>query len=343
MEILSISDQTLLRERQAERYLCSPQMCFDRSADRLRLLEDLLVHEMPVATEARRTPVPVHLVHDAFDQNAVRIENAKSVARQLPDVAIFQVDHVTRVREKRSYVGRDEVLPLTDAHDERRARTSKQYLSRMIRVHTGERILSAHAANRRAERDFVVSALGHHLAQQHRKALCVCLAAGRVPVLLQFATDAHEVFEYAVVNDRDLAVQTGVGMSVLLGRSPMRRPARVANSYPRRKRMAVELAQLAFEIPQSVRGPCDLDGARGVKKRNSRAVVPAIFELPKAPEQNRSGFLTAEIRKNSAHRFSSRVSKQCALPSQRHIARATRRALRPVRSLHDDCLEFPHS
>jgi hypothetical protein len=67
----------------------------------------------------------------------------------------------------------------------------------------------------------------------------------------------------------------------------------MTNSDPRRKRMAVEAPQLAFEISEAVRCARDLDGARGVKERNSRAVVSAIFELPEAAQENRSGFFAS--------------------------------------------------
>jgi hypothetical protein len=163
----------------------------------------------------------------------------------------------------------------------------------MIRVHAGERILAAHAANGRAERIPVVPTFGHHVRQQHREALRVRFAAGRMSVLLQFETDSHEVLEDAVVDDGDLAVQASVRMSVLLGRSSMRRPTRVTNSDPRRESMAVEAPQFVFEISEAVRCPCDLDGARGVNERNSRAVVPPVFELPKTVQKNRGRFFIA--------------------------------------------------
>jgi hypothetical protein len=65
--------------------------------------------------------------------------------------------------------------------------------------------------------------------------------------------------------------------------------------------MPVEAAQLAFEIREALRGARDLDGAGGVKERNSRAVVPSVFKLSKTAQENRRGFFPTQISKNPAH------------------------------------------
>jgi hypothetical protein len=96
-------------------------------------------------------------------------------------------------------------------------------------------------------------------------------------MLLQLATDGHEVFEYPVVYDGDLPVQTGVGMGVLFGRSTVRGPARMADAHPRRQSVPVEVPELPFETGETVRGARDIHGARGVKEGDSRAVVSSIF------------------------------------------------------------------
>ena len=109
--------------------------------------------------------------------------------------------------------------------------------------------------------------------------------------LAQFA----EVFDDAVVDDRDAAV--GVGMGVGLVRASMRRPARVADATVAAERFAHEalakVAQLALGAPAGQ--------APALQRGDAGRIIAAIFEAAQRLDNVAGNGFDAENSDYSAH------------------------------------------
>ena len=91
-----------------------------RVDDRLRLLVDLLQEEVLVAALLRRDRVPGDHLGRALDRLAVEGGDDAPVGGELGDLAVLEEDHAAGVLEHRRDVGRDEVLAVAEAEDDRR-------------------------------------------------------------------------------------------------------------------------------------------------------------------------------------------------------------------------------
>jgi hypothetical protein len=103
------------------------------------------------------------------------------------------------------------------------------------------------------------------------------------------------VFDDAVVHDGDVA--GGVRMGVVLAGPAVRRPARVAD--PRRSREGV-LGERFVEAGELADGAHDFDGL-SVVHGEPRRVVPPVFELAQAVDQDRRRGARSHVSNDSAH------------------------------------------
>ena len=85
----------------------------ERFLDDVRLLEDLLEHEVLEAALLGRRSLPGDLPHFALDRFAVERGERVAVAAHFDDLALLEHDHLARVLQHRRDVGGDEHLALT--------------------------------------------------------------------------------------------------------------------------------------------------------------------------------------------------------------------------------------
>jgi hypothetical protein len=95
---------------------------------------------------------------------------------------------------------------------------------------------------------------------------------------LQLFLEFREVLDDAVVHDRDGPVSSELGMGVLLGGTPVCRPAGVSYPGPYRREIPVASGDGAGEVLQSPDLPDPLYPAFPLKGEPSR-IVPAILEV----------------------------------------------------------------
>ena len=92
-----------------------------RVPHRVRLLEDLLQHEVVVAALLDLGEVPVDFVNRLVDAFVRDRRGVEAVGRQHRHLAVVEVHHLARVLDDRRHVGGQEVLAVGDAHDQRAA------------------------------------------------------------------------------------------------------------------------------------------------------------------------------------------------------------------------------
>ena len=115
--------------------------------DGARLLEDLLAHEPVVAVLLRRGEVPVDVVRRRVRRRAVEVGDLDALAGDRDDLVLAELEGLARVLDERGHVGGEEVLAVTDAHDERGVAAGGDDPVGVLPVHgdEGERALEAAA------------------------------------------------------------------------------------------------------------------------------------------------------------------------------------------------------
>ena len=111
-----------------------------RRRDRAGLLEDLLLHVVPIRAELDRVGRQVALVHVALRRRTVSIEHAHAVWRDLRDIAFFQIHDLARDLQQRRCVGSGEILAFAQAQQQRRTHARDRQPVRLGCRHDGDRI-----------------------------------------------------------------------------------------------------------------------------------------------------------------------------------------------------------
>jgi hypothetical protein len=94
-----------------------------------------------------------------------------------------------------------------------------------------------------------------------------------------------------------LPVQSAVRVRVLLGRTSVRRPPRVAHAVEAVHRI---LANRVLEVHQFAGRPAEAD-ALGADERHARRVVAAVLHAPEAVDEDRHDGFGADVSDDSAH------------------------------------------
>jgi hypothetical protein len=101
---------------------------------RRRLLEDLLLHVVPVAAELDRVRAELAHVQRPLHHVAARVHDAQRFERELGAVAFFEVHDVARDLEQGGSIGGREVLVLADAEQQRRAHAGDDQARGVVRA-----------------------------------------------------------------------------------------------------------------------------------------------------------------------------------------------------------------
>ncbi len=240
----------------------------DRVGDRPGLLEDLLVHEVLVAILLRGHRAPLDLPRLAGDRLAVSPVDRDPARREHRELALLEVDHVARVLEDRGHVRREEALALAEADDERATRSSppRSRPGASPRRPRSRRCPGpATSAWRTAVAEVLRAAL-ERVGDQVRDDLGVGLRRELVAPCAERRLQREVVLDDPVVDDRDAAV--AVRVCVLVGRAPVRRPARVADARACRRPVPREQRDEVRELPLGARAPRGRSGRRPRRPRS---------------------------------------------------------------------------
>ena len=267
----------------------------ERVADDLRLLVNLLGHEVAIIAFVHEKGRGRRFEHGALDFAAFGVEHVGALAREHGQIAVLEIGDRVGKRRERDGVGAEIHFALAIADGERRALARADEEIVLAREQEGEREGTAqprqHCGHRLGRRPAVFHLLAHEMGDD----LGVGVGAECCSFLFQLLAQLAEVLDDAVMDDGETV--SGVGMGVALGRSAVRRPAGVADADRAGERLAreprLEIAQLAFgalagQLPVFQRG-------------DAGGIIASVFEPLKRVDQRRRDRLTPENAYNSAH------------------------------------------
>ena len=198
------------------------------TADDLRLLVDLLGHEVPVIALVDQQRARLAFLSGPADRLVGLVEKFGAAAVQDHPVAFLQIGDLVGERRQGQSVRAEEHLAFAEADRQRRAasRPDQQIVAPVEQE--GERESTAQAgqsgrnglARRLAGFEFIGHQMGHDLG----------VGFGREIVALgdEFVPQFAEVLDDAVMHDGQALA--GVGMRIVLARPAMRGPARMADA-----------------------------------------------------------------------------------------------------------------
>ena len=272
----------------------------DRAAQRLRLLHDLLEHEVLIAALFCRRDLPVDVVVFLFDGLLHRVVDLNAVAREDGDLAVFHVDHVARVLHERCHVGGKEILALAEAEQQRRVLARGIEPVRLVGADDAEGVCALDAVQHHVDRirDGVRLRQAEAVFEQLRHDLAVGLRDEFHALFLKEGANFEIVFNDPVVNQRNLAVLAQMGMGIDVVRLAMGGPAGV----PDAERAGQERAMLRFFFEIGKTSFAFFHMQHAVRRdADARGVIAAVFQTAKAVQQNGRRLFAADISNDSTH------------------------------------------
>ena len=267
-----------------------------RVLDRARLLVDFLEHEVLVAALLGLRGRPVDRLGGAAHRRAGDRRDLGPAARQRGHLAVVQEDDLARVRQHRGDVARAEHLALAQADDQRAVGLGDDDLVGRVGADYRDGVRAADLTERAADGvDEAGGSGAERFVDEVRDDLGVRIAAEAHALGLELAAQGHVVLDDPVVDDGDLAGDVGVRIG--LARTPVRRPARVADAGRARQRALLESR---LEVHELADRSHDLDAASGVQ-REARGVVPAIFQAPQPLDEDGGAVLGSDVANDAAH------------------------------------------
>ena len=271
-------------------------MAAQRVLQALRLLEDLLQHEVVEPAPLDRGQVPLDLVDRLVDEVRLEVADAIAVAAQHRHLAVVEVHHRAGVLQQRRRVRRHEELPVAHAHEQRRALPGRHQHARLVGRDEGEPVGAIDVAQRRRDRFLEVARV--ELAHEVREHLGVGLRLEHVTAALERLPECPGVLDDAVMDDRDPARLVGVRMRIGGGGRAVRCPARVPDAERAGGRGAL---QPLLQVAQLARRLHDLDPVT-VHDRQAGRVVAAILHAAQSVDEQARRLARPDIPYDTTHR-----------------------------------------
>ncbi|MDR8760527.1 hypothetical protein FEP90_02211 [Burkholderia multivorans] len=268
-----------------------------RVADRARLLEDFLLHEVAIRAEFDRAAVGADHADLALRERAVAIDDLHAVERQLADVAFLEEREAVGAARQRERVGREEVLAVAVADDERRTLARTDDGVRLVLVDHRDRVRAVQLLHRCAHGVEQVAAI--QAVHEVRDHFGVGLRHEFVALRAQRVAQRLEVLDDAVVHERQRARREDRMRVVRDGRA-VRRPARVRDA---RRALEVRFANLRVEIGDA-RDAARALGRIRFEHGDAARIVATVFEAPQSFDQHRNDITLRNCADNAAHEWS---------------------------------------
>jgi len=225
---------------------------------------------------------------------AVEVDDLDVVARDAHDLVLAELDRVAGVGDEGGDVGREEVLAVADAHDERGVAAGGDDLVGRDGVDRDQRERALEAADHGAHGLDEVGAQIELAAQQVRGDLGV--GVGGELLAAQVGAQRQMVLDDAVVHDGDAAGDVRVRVGV--GRAAVRRPAGVADRHGRRRQRVVGQVPIQVGDPARPLAPLDVP-VHG--DRDARGVVPAVLHPAEPAHHDLQPLALTQISDDSTH------------------------------------------
>jgi hypothetical protein len=270
--------------------------------DRLRLLGDLLEHEVVVTALLGGGEIPVDVEGAPLAGLTGEVGDLVGVGPQHHDVVLAELDRLAGVLDERRDVGTEKHLAFADAQHQRgrAARGHQDVRVGRVTEDEGERALEA-AEHGAARGDEVAAAAARlHLApHQVGGHLRVGVGLQIDPGGLELRAQRGEVLDDAVVHDRDVARDVRVGVPV--ARATVGGPAGVADAGGTREPAPARRRELRLEVGELALLLLDPGGARAVEDGDTSRVVAAVLHPPQGLDDDREGGPVPDISDDSAH------------------------------------------
>jgi hypothetical protein len=272
------------------------QVATKRVLQALRLLEDLLQHEVIEAIPLDRRQVPLDLVDRLVDEVRLEVPDAIAVTAQHRELAIVEVHHRAGVLQQRRRIGGDEELALAHAHEQRGSLAGRHQYARLVGRDECKAVRAVDVAQGRCDRFLEVARI--ELAHQVREHLGVGLRLEDVTPALERLPDVSGVLDDAVMDDRDPARLVGVRMRIRRGGRAVRGPAGVADTQRAGGRGTL---QPLLEHAQLARRLHHLDTVT-IHDREAGRVVAAVLHAAQSVDDQARRLAGADIPYDATHR-----------------------------------------
>jgi hypothetical protein len=200
-----------------------------RVENRLRLLVNLLQHEVRKPALFRRGGIPGNLRQFSFNRLSLDIGEPDICRGHDRHIALLEVGHVTGMGEHRHNVGRDETRLCRCSHNQRTSCASGDHRSRFPLRNDGKRITPAHILRGSPYRLGQLHALLEISIDQMRHDFRVRFRMKLVALFLQLLFQRLIVFNDAIVYKH--AAFRPVRVGILLRGLPVRGPSRMTDSH----------------------------------------------------------------------------------------------------------------
>ena len=266
-----------------------------RVADCLRLLIDLLEHEVLVAALLSCLSIPVDLKDLLRHRLAAAVRDLDGILRDDSELTIVEDVGAARARDDGRDIRRDEILALTDADDERVVLLRADELVRLSLAHEDERVRTLDAVQHLAYRrdEIAVVDLFEKVCDDFR----IRLRLEDMALLDELFLQAEIVLDDAVVHDDEVTRAVRMRMRIAVRRTAMRRPARMADTDRALRHIFLDLVAQCRKAADAL---LDAD-VIAVINGDAGRIVAAVLELREALEQEVRCLLVTDITNNTTH------------------------------------------
>ena len=244
----------------------------ERVADDLRLLVDLLGHEVAIIALLGEQAAGGADDDAPLDRLAVDIAKFRACASHHDPVAFFEIGDAVGEGGERQRVRAQKHLVVAIADRERRALPGANEQVVLALEEIDQRIGAAHALQRRLHRIRRRLAGRHFVGDQKGRDFRIGLGHEAVALGRQLLAQRLEILDDAVVHHRQPVA--GVRMGVGFRRLAVGRPARMADADLARQRRGFEAG---FEVLQLALGAHARQRAM-LQRRHAGGIIAAIFQ-----------------------------------------------------------------
>ena len=202
-----------------------------RHAQRARLLEDFLEHEVLELAEFNLLKIEFQLANLGSQRHIVDCRGAETLARDARNRIVRKHDRLCGVRDDCARITCDHEFTVADPDHQRRTLARHDENIWFLLTHHRDRIRTSHFTQRCLHSLLQIAAI--QLANEMREHFGVGLTRERVPLFLEVLLDRRVVLDDAVVDNRDAVTMHAViamRMRVLLRDTAVRCPARMRNA-----------------------------------------------------------------------------------------------------------------
>ncbi len=269
--------------------------CFERGRHCIGLLEDFLLHVVAVFATLHCVGGQLAFMHGTLDAFPAEAVDLHTVARDLGNVVLVEINDLVGDLDKRLRVRAQEMLANTHANQQRCAVTRTDHTAGLLAADDGNGVSTFESTHGGQHRFAQAQARLHMLVDQRRHHLGIGFRSEHVAARLQVAAQAGVVLDDAVVHQRDAAGH--VRMRIGLVGHAMRRPARMRDAGATGERIG---QVLRFHLAHLALGAHATDFAL-VQHGQAGRVVAAVFQRLQSGNQQRRHITLGSSGNDSTH------------------------------------------